>query len=141
MILRWKRRGNVGRRQDKSTKKAPVFRSLSHFALLERLLSVRSPLSRLGTHPLSFRVTLELGPPGVKMTFYSYPITIEKEGKQYYAYSEDFSGVYGLGKTIEEAKKSILKAMRLYIEHCRKTRKPIPPTRTVYAETVTLALD
>jgi len=29
--------------------------------------------------------------------------------------------VYGLGKTLEAAKKSILKAMRLYIEHCRST--------------------
>jgi predicted RNase H-like HicB family nuclease len=74
------------------------------------------------------------------MTLYSYPITIEKEGKRYYAYSEDFPGVYGLGKTIEEAKRSILKAMRLYIQHCRRKRKRVPPTRTIYAETVTLAL-
>ena len=75
------------------------------------------------------------------MTLYSYPITIEREGKQYYAYSEDFPGVYGLGKTVEGAKKSILTAMRLYIEQCRKSRKAIPATRTVYAETVTLAID
>ena len=51
------------------------------------------------------------------MTLYSYPITVEREGKRYFAYSDDFPGVYGLGKTIEAAKKSILKAMRLYIEH------------------------
>ena len=75
------------------------------------------------------------------MTLYSYPITIEREGKQYYAYSEDFPGVYGLGQTIEEAKRSILKAMTLYINRCRKARKPVPPTRTIYSETVTLALD
>lgn len=75
------------------------------------------------------------------MTVYTYPITIEKEGMYYYAYSEDLSGVYGLGKTIEEAKGSILKAMRLYIRHCRKTRRPVPRTRTVYAKTVTLAVD
>ncbi len=31
--------------------------------------------------------------------------------------------------------------MRLYIEQCKKNRKPIPPARTVYAETVTLAVD
>jgi predicted RNase H-like HicB family nuclease len=49
------------------------------------------------------------------MTLHPFPIiTVEREGKQYYAYSEDFPGVYGLGKTIEEAKKGILKAMRLY---------------------------
>lgn len=75
------------------------------------------------------------------MNFYSYPITIEKEGRQYYAYSDDFPGVYGLGKTVENAKRSILEAMRLYIDQCRKTRKPIPATRTVYAETVTLVVD
>lgn len=75
------------------------------------------------------------------MTLYSYPITVEREGKRYYAYSEDFPGVYGLGKSIEEAKKSILEAMRLYIQHCRKKRKRVPTPRTIYAETVTLALD
>ncbi|HLW80905.1 MAG TPA: type II toxin-antitoxin system HicB family antitoxin [Candidatus Acidoferrales bacterium] len=51
------------------------------------------------------------------MTLYSYPITVEREGKRYYAYSEDFPGVYGHGKSIEEAKKSILEAMRLHIQH------------------------
>jgi predicted RNase H-like HicB family nuclease len=75
------------------------------------------------------------------MTLYSYPITIEKEGRQYYAYSDDLPGVYGLGRTVEAAKRSILEAMRLYIEQCKKNRKPIPPARTVYAETVTLAVD
>ncbi len=75
------------------------------------------------------------------MTLYSYSITIEKEGKHYYACSKDFPGVYGLGKTIEEAKRSILKAMRLCIHRCRKNRKPVPPTRTIYAKTVTLAVD
>ncbi|MGH9776276.1 MAG: type II toxin-antitoxin system HicB family antitoxin [Candidatus Acidiferrales bacterium] len=75
------------------------------------------------------------------MTLYSYPITVEREGKQYYAYSKDLPGVYGLGKTIEDAKKSILKAMRLYIQQCRKARRPVPSARTVYSETVTLAID
>ncbi len=75
------------------------------------------------------------------MTLHSYPITIEKEGTQSYAYSADFPGVYGLGKTIEEAKKSIVEAMRLYLEHCRKKRKRLPASRTVYAETVTLAVE
>jgi predicted RNase H-like HicB family nuclease len=79
--------------------------------------------------------------PIIAMTLYSYPITIEREGKQYYAYSEDFPGVYGLGKTIEKAKASLLQGMRLYITQCLKSRKPIPPTRTVYAETVTLAFE
>ena len=76
----------------------------------------------------------------VAMTLYSYPIKIEREGSKYYAYSEDFPGVYGLGKTIDAAKKSILKAMQLYIDQCRKSGKSLPTTRTVYAETVTFAL-
>lgn len=63
------------------------------------------------------------------MAAYSDTITIKKEGRQYYAYSEVFPGVYGLGKTIEAARRSILKAMRLYIEHCREARKPVPAFR------------
>ena len=35
------------------------------------------------------------------MEYFTYPITVEREGRKYYAYSEDFPGVYGLGKTIE----------------------------------------
>jgi len=46
-------------------------------------------------------------------------ITVEREGRKYYAYSEDFPGVYGLGKTRQEAKAGILDAMRIYIRECR----------------------
>jgi predicted RNase H-like HicB family nuclease len=53
------------------------------------------------------------------MEMFTYPITVEREGRTYYAYSEDFPGVYGIGKTIERAKASILQAMRLYIRECR----------------------
>ena len=74
------------------------------------------------------------------MEYFTYPITVEREGRKYYAYSEDFPGVYGLGKTIEEAKASILRAMRIYIRECRAQRKPIPRARTVYAETISIAL-
>ena len=74
------------------------------------------------------------------MKLYTYPITVEREGRTYYAYSEDFPGVYGLGKTIDEAKASLLGAMRIYIRECRARRRPVPRTRTVYSETVSLAL-
>jgi predicted RNase H-like HicB family nuclease len=50
------------------------------------------------------------------MTLYSYAVTIKKEGRRYYAYSDVFPGVYGIGKTIEAARRSILEAMRLCIE-------------------------
>jgi predicted RNase H-like HicB family nuclease len=53
------------------------------------------------------------------------PITLEREGRKYWAYSEDFPGVYGLGNSTKEAKTSILEAMRLYIEERRGTRQRI----------------
>jgi len=74
------------------------------------------------------------------MELYTYPITVEREGRKYYAYSEDFPGVYGLGKTIEEAKASIVGAMRIYLRECRARHYPVPRARTVYSETVSLAL-
>ena len=74
------------------------------------------------------------------MRIYTYPITVEREDRKYWAYSEGFPGVYGLGNSIEEAKASILESMRLYIEECRATHRPIPRPRTVYAETVSLTV-
>ena len=75
------------------------------------------------------------------MTYYTYPITIEKEDGHYYAYSEDLPGVYGLGDSIEEAKNSMLEGIRLYIQECKKDGKPIPTARTVYTETVSVAVE
>jgi len=75
------------------------------------------------------------------MTYYTYPITIEREDGQYYAYSEDLPGVYGLGDSIDAAKTSMLEGIRLYIEECKKEGKAIPTARTVYTETVSVAVD
>ena len=58
------------------------------------------------------------------MTLYTYPITVEKEGKRYFAYSDAFPGVYGQGTSNKEAKESILEAMRLYIQHSCGIREP-----------------
>ena len=74
------------------------------------------------------------------MTHYTYPITIEREKKQYYAYSEDLPGVYGVGASIEEAKTSILEAIRLYILECKKTGREVPAARTVYSETISVSI-
>jgi predicted RNase H-like HicB family nuclease len=74
------------------------------------------------------------------MEMYTYPVTVEREGRKYYAYSKDFPGVYGLGKTIGEAKASILEAMRIYIAECHAKGRPVSKTRTVYSETVSLAI-
>ncbi len=75
------------------------------------------------------------------MTHYTYPISIEKEDGQYYAYSEDLPGVFGLGDSIEEAKANMLDGIRLYILECRKDGKPIPAARTIYSETVSVAIE
>jgi len=75
------------------------------------------------------------------MTYYTFPITIEKEDGQYYAHSEDLPGVYGRGDSIEEAKASMLEGIRLYIKECKKDGKPIPVARTVYTETVSIGVE
>jgi predicted RNase H-like HicB family nuclease len=75
------------------------------------------------------------------VTHYTYPISIEKEDGQYYAYSEDLPGVYGLGDSIEEAKTSMWEGIRLYILACKKDGKPIPTARTIYSETVSVAIE
>ena len=58
----------------------------------------------------------------------------------YYAYSNDFPGVDGLGKSIEQAKKSILEAMRLYIPHCAKKASPFQRL-ALFTSKPSLALD
>jgi predicted RNase H-like HicB family nuclease len=45
----------------------------------------------------------------------TYSVTIKRENKQYYAYSEDLPGVYGVGASVEEAESSVLEAIRLYL--------------------------
>jgi predicted RNase H-like HicB family nuclease len=60
------------------------------------------------------------------MTHYANRITVEKEGKQYYAYSEDLPGVYGVGPSTEDAKASILDAIRIYVLQSKKTGGPLP---------------
>ena len=46
-------------------------------------------MTRLTGAP-GLRLTFPDGQHWSKMTLYSYPITIEEEGKRYYAYSDDF---------------------------------------------------
>jgi predicted RNase H-like HicB family nuclease len=74
------------------------------------------------------------------MEMYTYSITVKREGRKFYAYSEGFPGVYGLGGSIQEARASILEAMKLYIEECRATHRLIPRARAVHRETVSLAV-
>jgi len=53
-------------------------------------------------------------------------IAIEKEGKEYYAYSEDQPGVYGVGTSIEEALTSILRAIRIDLLQRKKAGRRLP---------------
>jgi predicted RNase H-like HicB family nuclease len=59
------------------------------------------------------------------MDLCTYPITVEREGRKYHAYSEDFAGAYGLGKRIEETTTSILEAMKIYLQEFRAEGDPI----------------
>jgi predicted RNase H-like HicB family nuclease len=59
------------------------------------------------------------------MTYYAYPIAIEKDEGQYYAYSDDPPGVYGVGGSIEEAKASMLEGTRLYMEEQSKRQTSV----------------
>jgi predicted RNase H-like HicB family nuclease len=51
-------------------------------------------------------------------------IIIEKTKDMFSSYAENVEGVYGGGDTVEEAKKSILDAIRLLIEHNDKKHIP-----------------
>jgi predicted RNase H-like HicB family nuclease len=75
------------------------------------------------------------------MTHYTYPISIEKEDGQYFAHSEALPGVYGLGDSLEEARTSMLEGIRFYILQCMKDGKAVPTARTIYSETVSVAVD
>ena len=62
------------------------------------------------------------------MTRCTYPITVEKEGKQYYVYIEDLPGIYGLGPTVQQAKNSILTG-NPSLEHATQEDQPLQRTR------------
>ena len=75
------------------------------------------------------------------MTHYTFLIALAREDGQYYACSEDLPGVYGPGTTIEDAKESVLEGIRLYILECKKDGRPVPTARTIYTETVSIAVE
>ncbi len=51
-------------------------------------------------------------------------IIIEKSSDMYSAYAENVEGVYGGGNTVEEARQSVLDAIRLLKEHNKKQHVP-----------------
>jgi predicted RNase H-like HicB family nuclease len=74
------------------------------------------------------------------MDIYTYPVDLALRDGKYWASSEAFPGVYGIGDTIQEAKASILTAMRLYIDECIAENRPIPTPGTRQKETVSIAV-
>lgn len=74
------------------------------------------------------------------MDIYTYPVALELKQGKYWASSEAFPGVYGIGDSVEEAKASILAAMKLYIEECQAEHRPIPQPGTHQKETVSVAV-
>ncbi|MBI5245490.1 MAG: type II toxin-antitoxin system HicB family antitoxin [Elusimicrobia bacterium] len=55
-----------------------------------------------------------------------YSIVVVQEGKDCWAYAPSLAGVYGTGKTPGRAKKSLIEAIKLYIEDCRADGDPFP---------------
>lgn len=55
-----------------------------------------------------------------------YPVVVIREGKGCWAYVPDLPGVYGKGKTPALARKSLIAALKLYIEDCRADGDPVP---------------
>lgn len=74
------------------------------------------------------------------MDIYTYPVTLARRDGKYWASSEAFPGVFGIGDSAEEAKANILAAMRLSIEECLAENRPIPPSDARQKETVSIAV-
>jgi hypothetical protein len=56
-------------------------------------------------------------------------VVIERDGRNYYAYCDDYPGTYGMGTTIQEAKSSLLWALRIRFRQNRPTPEPGPGDR------------
>ena len=74
------------------------------------------------------------------MDIYTYPVKLEERDGKYWASSAAFPGLIGIGDTVEEAKASILAAMKLYIEECIAEDRPIPRADVRQKETVSIAI-
>ncbi len=52
-------------------------------------------------------------------------IIVEKSADYYDAYAENCEGVYGAGKTAEEAKANVLEGLKLFVESRNKEELPV----------------
>jgi len=77
------------------------------------------------------------------MKYYTFEIVVEKEAKDkgYFAYTPTLPGCFSNGRTIEDAKKNIRKAIRQHVETLRKRGQPVPQNeKLVHVEELTLGL-
>ena len=72
------------------------------------------------------------------MDIYTYPVDLARRDGKFWASSEAFPGLLGLGDTAAEAKASILAAMKLYIEECLAENRPVPTPGTRRRGTVSI---
>ncbi len=77
------------------------------------------------------------------MKFYSFEIIIEKEAQDegYFAYSPTLPGCFGNGKTIEDAKLSMRKAVEQHVQVLLAHGRKVPQNKKlVHVEELTLGV-
>lgn len=60
-----------------------------------------------------------------------YPIIIEQAEGNYSAYCPDFPGTAGVGDTVEEARNSIIEAVKIQIEEMAEDNLAVPQPTTI----------
>lgn len=75
------------------------------------------------------------------MNYYNFSVDIvpEEDGKGYYVIVPALPGCFSQGKTIEEAKKNIEKAIELHIQCLKRCRESIPENGTAYQTSIKVA--
>ncbi len=64
-------------------------------------------------------------------------IVIEKEGRNYSAYSPDLDGCVATGKTMEDAESNMVEAIQMHVQGLIEDRHPIPKSHS-HAEFVAI---
>lgn len=63
-----------------------------------------------------------------------YAIVIEGAGSNYCAYAPDLPGCIATAPTVDEAKRTMLVAMRMHLERLRAASLPVPVPLTTVAD-------
>ncbi len=77
------------------------------------------------------------------MKYYTFEVVVEKEeeGEGYYAYCPTLPGCFSNGRTIEDTRLNVRKAIALHLASLRRHRRPIPQhERLVHLEALTIGL-